>query len=595
MMKFGKLSLSIKNSEVTQILGIHYLHIGLNENEDLYVTKYGIPFYHQLEPRQFLTDRDWFQAHSDRLSGTSCTYRVRTKEVNGVCKDVVIKWNRMGQDIPGAEDFEEFAGAEFNSPFEEFSLVMELRNTKYESPGRIITQKPLAVYVPNEHVELWESGRREYKMRNKIAAHEEIELNMYRSYVMIYEWVKGIDLAKAHTLGIVDRETMKAFTLHVDKELRNKGFHVRDRKPHHIIIRPGKDRALKRTKDGSIPYALVDFELLERTTERDRIVKNAKRTNYLRRQSTRFSYSGFKSIPPYLKSRTIMGVDYIYGHAEFTHGALWIVGRDPELFDYFLPERWEKTPRKKLSATSEIYHTVTKDNIHLVWKVSRVGLLPHVDPLGGHARRIIEHGYNSPFEEVSIALELNKKGIQTIYPRAIYMTGNAIDIDSSLSDKRRYIAHSDLRNPDDTPILREDRDYLLIWGYWNGPDDMLALYDGNYYSSVNAIYACKIGLISKKEYKQLLQRQKKKLFKAGFEDLNMKGSHLLLSLDSRGNLLHDIDKKPAVIICNFELIRRIRPAGRFSRVTDARHFPTSGQSSSLIDMPDNTREINSAQ
>ena len=34
-----------------------------------------------------------------------------------------------------------------------------------------------------------------------------------------------------------------------------------------------------------------------------------------------------------------MGVDYVYGEVESTGGALWVVGRDPVLFDYFLPEK----------------------------------------------------------------------------------------------------------------------------------------------------------------------------------------------------------------------------------------------------------------
>jgi hypothetical protein len=30
-----------------------------------------------------------------------------------------------------------------------------------------------------------------------------------------------------------------------------------------------------------------------------------------------------------------MGVDYIYGRAESTGGILWVVGKDPDLFNYF--------------------------------------------------------------------------------------------------------------------------------------------------------------------------------------------------------------------------------------------------------------------
>ena len=54
---------------------------------------------------------------------------VTTKKIQGKQKDIVIKWNRMGQDIPVADRDDELMSAEFNSPFEEFSLVMELKNT----------------------------------------------------------------------------------------------------------------------------------------------------------------------------------------------------------------------------------------------------------------------------------------------------------------------------------------------------------------------------------------------------------------------------------------------------------------------------------
>ena len=75
-----------------------------------------------------------------------------------------------------------------------------------------------------------------------------------------------------------------------------------------------------------------------------------------------------------------LDVSYIYGRTESTDGALWVVGKDHELFDYFLPERWEKTPRTKLSSHHETYYTVSKDNIHLVWKLSNTGFVPEMDP-----------------------------------------------------------------------------------------------------------------------------------------------------------------------------------------------------------------------
>ena len=32
------------------------------------------------------------------------------------------------------------------------------------------------------------------------------------------------------------------------------------------------------------------------------------------------------------------------------------------------------------------------------------------------------------------------------------------------------------------PVLSEGRAYITIWGYFNGPDEMLAVEDGNYYT-----------------------------------------------------------------------------------------------------------------
>ena len=49
-----------------------------------------------------------------------------------------------------------------------------------------------------------------------------------------------------------------------------------------------------------------------------------------------------------------------------------------------------------------------------MWRVSRVGQIPDADPFVRREKRILDHGYNSPFEEFSIAMELSRKGIETI-------------------------------------------------------------------------------------------------------------------------------------------------------------------------------------
>jgi hypothetical protein len=543
--------------EIEKILNVYYLHLKSEQNEDLYITQYGLPIIEHLKPCNFLTDRNWYEQHSRRLSGSGCTYWVTTKPINGRSKDFVIKWNRMGQDIPGAAQTNEFAGAEFNSPFEEFSLVMELRQTRFESPGTIITQRPLAVYVPSERVELWQTGRKEYKIQRLIDTHKEVELDMFRSYVMIFEWIKGIDASHAHTENLITEDQMVELTLRAEEEMKNKGFLVRDRKPHHIIVKPKRTGVLARDRAGESLYAVIDYELLARTPQREAKIKRNTRVRYHQKQRERFSVSYSATVAPQLKQVDILGVDYIFGRVESTNGLLWVVGKDPDLFDYFLPERWESTSRTKLSKYHEIYYTVTKDYINMVWKVSQVGVRPDVDPFKEEERKILEHGFNSPFEEVSVAVQLSRRGVRTVYPRAIYMFDRTIAISESILDNGRYLSHGKYLTPEGEPILRKDHSYIIIWGYWNGPDERLAEKDGDYLTGINALSAYREGLISEQEYISLLKIKKKKLAAVGIEDLNLRGTHLLLSLDSRGDLLRDRDGVPEMRVCNFELLSKL--------------------------------------
>jgi len=362
---------------------------------------------------------------------------------------------------------------------------------------------------------------------------------MFRSYVVIYEWIKGTDSAFAHKEGVIDKEEMMALTVGAEREMNKIGFLVKDRKPHHIIIRHKSDGNLLKNKEGRALYAVIDYELLGRTPEREEKVKSVKRFSYLQKQKDRFVVRDQRQFPPNLKCVNIFSVDYIYGHAESTNGILWVLGKDPDLFDYFLPERWENTPRTKLSAHHEIYHTLTKDNIHLVWKVSKVGTVPNMDPFIKEERKILEFGYNSPFEEVSFAIQLKSKGIRTVYPRAIYMFGKETSISDSIFDTSRYMSHHNYFTPDGAPILRKKHNYIIIWGYWNGPDERLAEKDGDYLEGINALSAYREGIITREDYIALLIRKEKRLAKVGVEDLHLRGSHVLLSLDSSGKLLRD--------------------------------------------------------
>lgn len=541
----------------TRVFGINYQHLSLSSGDDLYVTEYGLPFIENLLPASFWTDVDWFKAHSERLAGTSTIYRITTKEIGGRSKDIVIKWNRMGQDIPGSLYVEEL-NVEFNSPFEEFALLTELRNTQYNSGGRVLTHKPLAIYVPAGRVDLDKLGRKMYKMEALISSHKDIEVHIFRNYAVIYEWIKGIDAVQASEQQVLGEKELTKMTIEAYENIKRRGFVVADPKPNHIIVRQNKEQGLIKGRNSKILYALIDFELLKRSPKHEEEVRAAKRKAYLVKQAHRFEDRASAGFPPNLKPVQIMEVDYVFGHVEGTGGALWVVGKDPTLFDYFLPEKWRDTPRIKQSVFDQVYRTTTKDNIYLVWKISRVGELPDMDPMKDEENRILQHGYNSPFEEVAFALELGSKGIPTTYPRAIYMATSRSNMDESLCDDRRYGTHKNFRTPDRKPVLRKNHDYVIFWGYWNGPDELLAVRDESPYQGIDALLAYRKELLDEKTYLQVMEITRDKLASVGIEDLNLRGNHILLSVDNSGCLVKDCDSIPEIRICNFELLRKTK-------------------------------------
>ena len=540
-------------------MNVEYVHVTTDSGDDLYLTEHGMPAAAHLMPDRFWTDEAWFQANRQRLEGTSVVYRIRTKPVGGRSKDIVLKWNRMGQDIPGATQADDLATAEFNSPFEEFALTMELRESPTGTGGRVYTHKPLAIYVPAQPVDLDRLGRKRYKFEAKQQLHPEIELQFHRNYAVIYEWTKGIDAAQAWREGLLTNDELAALVARAERHMRQQGFVVRDNKARHIIVRPSDGR-LRSGKGARLLWAYVDFELLERTPESEREVRATKRRTYLVKQAHRFEAK--VPFPSHLHPVRILGVDYVYGHIESTKGGLWVVGKDPDLFDYFLPEKWRKTPRTKLSPAHRVYETTTKDNVRLVWRVSRVAERPAVDPFKEDEQRILEHGYNSPFEEVALAMTLTAHGIRAIYPRAVYMTGDRPAVPPGPSDARRYATHAGFRMPDGQPILQEGHDYVIIWGYWNGPDELLAARDDPPYTSINALEALRQGSLDESIYLRLMGRTRRRLAEAGIEDLNLRGTHLVVSLESSGKLALDPDDLPTALICNFELLRGSAPLPR---------------------------------
>ncbi|MBU4459337.1 MAG: hypothetical protein KJ579_02115, partial [Verrucomicrobia bacterium] len=280
---------------------------------------------------------------------------------------------------------------------------------------------------------------------------------------------------------------------------------------------------------------------------------------YLQHQKDRFATPGAVPLPPHLQAARVFDIDYICGHSESTGGELWIVGRDPALFDYFLPERWRRTERTKLSEANQVWKTRTKDRINLVWKVSRVGEVPDLDPADARGACIREYGYNSPFEEFAFAIRLARAGVPVVYPRAIYMTGQeASGAATYAADTRRYDRDAAVVGPDGRPVLRRDHNYIAVWGYWNGSDETLAMRDVDACVPIDLARALAGDRIGRAEHDELLAEARKTLAGAGFEDLNPEGGHLLLSQTPRGGFQRGDNGRYVLRWCNFSLVRPLR-------------------------------------
>jgi hypothetical protein len=129
-------------------------------------------------------------------------------------------------------------------------------------------------------------------------------------------------------------------------------------------------------------------------------------------------------------------------------------------------------------------------------------------------------------------------------------------------DESRYKSHGDLADPiHKEPILQRGYTYIIIWGYWNGTDEMLARYDGHYYTGINALNAYRQRLISEDRYLAIMEHIKSSLLEIGIIDLNLNGRHILLSQNEQGDLIKNDSGEPLTRICNFEHLRKLPGSG----------------------------------
>jgi hypothetical protein len=470
----------------------------------------------------------------------------------------VVKFSRVAQDVPIVAEAsfppearpELFAEARFNSPMEEFGLVTELREGAFGPPGvRVMAQRPLAIYAPEEAFDLWQLGRSSssFYTHNAILAEDQtdtvkaIEMDIRRIYVLLYNWIDGSDAEACFLAGKLPEDEFMSLTPRVLRDLDARGFRVLDNKPKHYILRPLERGGFLRGKNGELVYALVDFELLQRTSEHQNRYRAERRARYWRMQSR----PDVPAPPPprsHLQPVTVFGVNYRCGSTP-DGGRLWVVGQEDGLFDYFLPDRWRRTPRVKLSVTGEVYRTGTRDHVDIVYRRSRVGFRPRVDPLTPSSRGIRDSGYNSPFEEVAIAERLRQMGIAATWPRAIFHTGHETAKAPRLRDPRRFADHAAYEVPGEPPgpVLCEGHDYYTIWDAFRGADPPRDVGRDAARGAIALQRACDDGLIGAHEVGVALERTRERLGHLGLPADGLAGEEFVVPFDEHGEPERDED------------------------------------------------------
>ncbi len=284
-MKFDE----VPDESRVKVYGVRYVYLMDPVGNEFYITRLGWGLLENLRPGNWYTDKRFSKEGERLFEGSGHVYRMPTYNSYGNQQDLVVKFSRFAETVPlhVAETFPDkmpadVGDAEFNDPFQEFGLLMDLRNGHFGDPNiKIKTKHPIAIFSPATKLAPWKLGREKARFdryrsgmaRNLDPKYSMVDLNIERQYIYLFAWVKGRNAANYMEEGLMTKEEMRTLTLRVEGELKNKGFKVLDNKPTHIILRKDKEGNLIKRK-GEYEYALVDFELLLRTDEYNDYLKN---------------------------------------------------------------------------------------------------------------------------------------------------------------------------------------------------------------------------------------------------------------------------------------------------------------------------------
>ena len=274
---------TVEPEQHVEIFGVSYLRVDFPDGGELYLTRFGWNRMPSILPEHWFADKRYANDGYRLPGGTGSVYRLAVPIAHGKNPlNLVVKFSRAGQNVPvyvadeliDALPDEEVRGVVWNSPFEEFGLLWDLRTGRYGARRlKIRTKRPLAIYCPPAEYQDWQLGRDEYvwgRLSREVARGQNaleslrVQLHPARLYVTLFEWVDGMNAEDCANAGQLQQEEMISLSHKVIGDLERKGYRMIDTKPRHFILRPdGKGGVLRR--NGKIVYALVDFELLKRT------------------------------------------------------------------------------------------------------------------------------------------------------------------------------------------------------------------------------------------------------------------------------------------------------------------------------------------
>ncbi|MEO0587759.1 MAG: hypothetical protein AAF078_08980, partial [Planctomycetota bacterium] len=200
--------------------GVDYARLDRAVGGTVWVTREGWHAVDHVIPTTWFCHQEYARDGEKLATGTGSVFHVPTiSERTGRRQELVIKFSRVGQDVPVlvSETFLDNipAGlaeeADFADPFYEFGILAALRRSHHGRPDErpIRTAKPLAIYSPPREYPLWQLGRHAGRFDTRrhmleanqaasraaadIPAPADCELHLKRDYIVIYEWVKGVD------------------------------------------------------------------------------------------------------------------------------------------------------------------------------------------------------------------------------------------------------------------------------------------------------------------------------------------------------------------------------------------------------------------